>query len=109
MSTLPRITPLVVTRRAFDMPIGSSSNSNTTASAHCSKSTPPARASSREPDTLAAALAKRLCVKDAILDGEIICVDATGRPIFIEMLRGRHPVCDIHGTLTRGIRFGKGL
>src|SRR5215831_8171038 len=44
-------------------------------------------------DPLAAALAKRLRVKDAILDGEIICADETGRPIFIEMLRGRHPVC----------------
>jgi hypothetical protein len=44
-------------------------------------------------DTLAAALAKRLRVKGAILDGEIICADETGRPIFIEMLRGRHPVC----------------
>ena len=38
---------------------------------------------------LAAALANRLRVTDAILDGEIICAD----PIFIEMLRGRHPVC----------------
>src|SRR5215831_17028929 len=44
-------------------------------------------------DPLAAALANRLCVKDAILDGEITCADKTGRPIFIEMLRGRHPVC----------------
>jgi bifunctional non-homologous end joining protein LigD len=44
-------------------------------------------------DTLAAALAKRLRVEDAILDGEIICADETGRPIFIEMLRGRHPMC----------------
>jgi bifunctional non-homologous end joining protein LigD len=44
-------------------------------------------------DTLAAALAKRLGVRDAILDGEIICADETGRPIFLEMLRGRHPVC----------------
>jgi hypothetical protein len=43
-------------------------------------------------DTLAAALAKRLRVNDAILDGEIICADETGRPIFIEMLRGRHPM-----------------
>jgi bifunctional non-homologous end joining protein LigD len=43
-------------------------------------------------DTLAAALAKRLRVKEAILDGEIICADETGHPIFIEMLRGRHPV-----------------
>ena len=46
-------------------------------------------------DTLAAALAKRLKVSDAILDGEIICTDETGRPIFLEMLRGRHPVCFI--------------
>ena len=30
---------------------------------------------------------------DAIPDDEIICADETGRPIFIEMLRGRHPVC----------------
>ena len=44
-------------------------------------------------DTLAAALAKRLRVTDAILDGEIICAGETGWPIFIEMLRGRHPVC----------------
>ena len=44
-------------------------------------------------DTLAAALAKRLRVTDAILDGEIICADETGRPIFIEMLRGHHPMC----------------
>src|SRR5215467_13288774 len=44
-------------------------------------------------DALAAALAKRLRVKDVILDGEIICADETGRPIFIEMLRGRHPAC----------------
>jgi ATP-dependent DNA ligase len=36
---------------------------------------------------------KRLRVTDAILDGEIICADEPGRPIFIEMLRGRHPVC----------------
>lgn len=43
-------------------------------------------------DMLAAALAKRLRVNDAILDGEIICADDTGRPIFIEMLRGRHPM-----------------
>jgi bifunctional non-homologous end joining protein LigD len=34
-------------------------------------------------------------VTDTILDGEIICADDTGRPIFLEMLRGRHPVCFI--------------
>ncbi len=44
-------------------------------------------------DRLAAAVAERLKVSNAILDGEIICADATGRPIFIEMLRGRHPMC----------------
>ena len=44
-------------------------------------------------DTLAAALAKRLRVKEVILDGEVICADETGRPIFLEMLRGRPPVC----------------
>ena len=44
----------------------------------------------RHLDPLAAALAKRLKVSNAILDGEIICADETGRPIFLEMLRGRH-------------------
>ena len=44
-------------------------------------------------DTLAAALAKRLRVREVILDGEVICADETVRPIFLEMLRGRHPVC----------------
>jgi hypothetical protein len=48
---------------------------------------------SQRGDEAAAALAKRLRVKDAILDGEIICADKTGRPFFIEMPRGRHPVC----------------
>jgi bifunctional non-homologous end joining protein LigD len=38
-------------------------------------------------DSLAAALAKRLRVSDAILDGEVICVDETGRPIFLDLLR----------------------
>src|SRR5215472_10412876 len=33
-------------------------------------------------DTLAAALAKRMRFTDAILDGEIVCADETGRPIF---------------------------
>src|SRR5262249_36638805 len=47
----------------------------------------------RHLDTLAAAMAPRLKLGDAILDGEIICADETGRPIFLEMLRGQHPVC----------------
>ena len=42
-------------------------------------------------DPLAAALAKRLRASDAILDGEVICVDETGRPIFIDLLRRKEP------------------
>jgi bifunctional non-homologous end joining protein LigD len=44
---------------------------------------------------LAAALVKRLRLEDAILDGEVICVDETGRPIFLEMLRGHDRCCFI--------------
>jgi bifunctional non-homologous end joining protein LigD len=44
-------------------------------------------------DTLAAALAKRVRVTNAILDGEVICADETGRSLFLEMLRGRYPCC----------------
>lgn len=42
-------------------------------------------------DSLAAALAKRLRATDAILDGEVICADETGRPIFIDLLRRKEP------------------
>jgi ATP-dependent DNA ligase len=45
----------------------------------------------RHLDTLAAALAKRLRVNDAVLDGEVICADETGRPIFIDLLRRKEP------------------
>jgi ATP-dependent DNA ligase len=38
---------------------------------------------------LASALAKRLRATDAILDGEVICPDDTGRPIFLDLLRRR--------------------
>jgi hypothetical protein len=62
------------------------------ASARCSRSTQQARASCRaigtaspHLDPLAAALAKRLRVTDAILDGEVICADNTGRPIFLDL------------------------
>jgi bifunctional non-homologous end joining protein LigD len=103
MSTLPRITPLVLKRRAaaFDHPdwlfelkydgfralleIDGSE-------AHLVSRN---RNRFRHMDTLAAALAKRLRVTDAILDGEVICADHSGRPIFSEMLRGRHPMCFI--------------
>ncbi len=44
-------------------------------------------------DALAAALAKRLRVSDAILDGELICADASGRPIFMDLLSRRAPAC----------------
>src|SRR5215469_11488304 len=40
-------------------------------------------------DTLAAAVAKRLKVTNAVLDGEVICADEAGRPIFIDLLRRR--------------------
>jgi|SRR5581483_6043634 len=46
----------------------------------------------RHLDPIAADLAKRRRVRDAILDGEIIFADATGRPIFLDLLRRRHPV-----------------
>jgi ATP dependent DNA ligase-like protein len=42
-------------------------------------------------DPLAAALAKRLRVTNGILDGEVICVDETGRRIFLDLLRRREP------------------
>jgi bifunctional non-homologous end joining protein LigD len=45
----------------------------------------------RHLDPLAAALAQRLGVSDAILDGEVICADALGRPIFLDLLRRRKP------------------
>jgi YD repeat-containing protein len=40
----------------------------------------------RHLDPLAAALAKCLRVNDAILDGEVMCVDETGRLIFLDLL-----------------------
>ena len=42
--------------------------------------------------TLATALAKVLKVKDAILDGEIVTKDSTGRPIFLDLLSRRGEV-----------------
>jgi ATP-dependent DNA ligase len=45
----------------------------------------------RHLNALAAALTKRLRVNNAILDGEVICVDESGRPIFIDLLRRKEP------------------
>ena len=47
----------------------------------------------RHLDPLAAALAKLLRVDNAILDGELICADASGRPIFMDLLSRRSPAC----------------
>jgi bifunctional non-homologous end joining protein LigD len=38
---------------------------------------------------LAAELAETLDVNEAVLDGEVIAADATGRPQFYDLLRGR--------------------
>ena len=39
-------------------------------------------------EALAGQVAAALNIDDAILDGEIITADETGRPIFIDLLRG---------------------
>jgi bifunctional non-homologous end joining protein LigD len=43
----------------------------------------------RHLDPLAMALTQRLRVSDAILDGEVIAADATGHPMFLDLLRRR--------------------
>jgi ATP-dependent DNA ligase len=96
---LPKITPLVLKRRvaAFDSDAWIFDLKYDGFRALLEIGGPGARLVSRNRyplkhlDTLAAALAKRLRVAEAILDGEIICADETGRPMFLEMLRGRHP------------------
>jgi bifunctional non-homologous end joining protein LigD len=45
----------------------------------------------RHLDPLASVLAKRLRVTEVVLDGEVICADETGRPIFLDLLRRRKP------------------
>src|SRR5215471_14600425 len=100
-SVLPKITPLVLKRRAaaFDNPDWLFDLKYDGFRALLEIDGSSARLVSRNRnrfkhlDALAAALAKRLRVAGAILDGEVICADETGRPIFLEMLRGRHPVC----------------
>ena len=100
-TALPKVTPLVLKRRAaaFDNPDWLFELKYDGFRALLEVDGAGARLLSRNRnrfkhlDTLAAALAKRLRVKEVILDGEVICADETGRPIFLEMLRGRHPVC----------------
>jgi len=100
-STLPKVMPLVLKRRPapFDNPDWLFELKYDGFRALLEIDAAGARLISRNRyrfrhlDPLAAALAQRLRVTDAILDGEVICANETGRPIFIEMLRGRHPVC----------------
>src|SRR5215831_11988793 len=91
MTSLPKISPLVLKRRAaaFDNPDWLYELKYDGFRALLEIDGGEARLVSRNRnrfkhlDPLAAALAKRLRVKDAILDGEIICADETGRPIFM--------------------------
>jgi bifunctional non-homologous end joining protein LigD len=46
-------------------------------------------------DALADQVAAALNIDDAILDGEIIAADETGRPVFIDLLRGTRSPCYI--------------
>src|SRR5215469_15129077 len=99
MTSLPKIAPLVVTRRAaaFDNPDRLFELKYDGFRALLEIDGTSARLVSRNRnrfehlDTLAAALAKRLRVSDAILDGEVICVDESGRPIFLDLLRRKEP------------------
>src|SRR5215471_887522 len=98
-SVLPKITPLVLKRRAaaFDNPDWLFDLKYDGFRALLEVDGSGARLISRNRnrfrhlDTLAAALAKRLRVTDAILDGEVICIDETGRPIFLDLLRRKEP------------------
>lgn len=98
--TLPRITPLVLKRRsaAFDSGSWLFELKYDGFRALLEIDGSGARLVSRNwnrfkhLDTLAVALAKRLRVTDAILDGEVICVDETGRPIFIDLLSAKSRV-----------------
>ena len=46
-------------------------------------------------EALAGQVAAALNIDDAILDGEIIAADETGRPVFIDLLRGTRTPCYI--------------
>jgi bifunctional non-homologous end joining protein LigD len=96
---LPKITPLVLKRRAaaFDNPDWLYELKYDGFRALLEIDGGDARLVSRNRnrfrhlDPLAAALAKRLRVTNAVLDGEVCCVDETGRPIFIDLVRRKEP------------------
>jgi len=99
MSNIPKITPLVLKRRAqaFDNPDWLFELKLDGFRALLEIDEAGARLVSRNrnrfrhPDPLAATLAKRLRVTNAVLDGEVCCLDETGRPIFIDLLRRKEP------------------
>ena len=98
-TALPKVRPLVVKRRAaafdnpdwlFDLKIDGF-RGLLEIDANGARLVSRNRNRFRHLDPLAAALAKRLRVTDAVLDGEVCCVDETGRPIFIDLLRRKEP------------------
>jgi bifunctional non-homologous end joining protein LigD len=103
MTSLPKITPLVLKRRAqaFDNPDYLYELKYDGFRALLEINGSEARLVSRNRnrfkhmDALAAILSKRLRVTDAILDGELISADASGRPIFMDLLWRRAPACFI--------------
>jgi bifunctional non-homologous end joining protein LigD len=103
MTAIPKITPLVLKRRAaaFDNPDYLYDLKYDGFRALLEIDGAGARLVSRNRnrfkhmDALAAVLAKRLRITDAILDGELISADASGRPIFMDLLRRRAPACFI--------------
>ena len=60
-------------------------------------------------DSLGADIAGRI-PKDCILDGEIVCLDAEGKPQFYDLLRGREEPCFVaFDVLTIGAEDLRGL
>src|SRR4029453_17210300 len=59
-------------------------------------------------DDLASNLALEVNADDAVLDGEIVKLDESGRPIFLDLMRRRGPFCfvafDLLAVNGRGLR-----
>jgi bifunctional non-homologous end joining protein LigD len=59
-------------------------------------------------DDLASNLSLEVNADDAVLDGEIVKLDESGRPIFLDLMRGRGPFCfvafDLLAVNGRGLR-----